>query len=389
MIKKLLLRLFGVVMILIFLAVGCFLVIRHLMQESVISSANEMIHHGGISEIREVTLGGMDQYIAIEGESLDQPICLFLHGGPGLAVPYGISSRNYKETISSHCTVVYWDQRGAGKTYSQNPVVDTLSYHQLEEDAKELISYLIETFEKDKIYLIGYTWGSVLGLRLASKIPDQLYAYVGLSQVLNPSLSEKELYHWLIEDFTTEGKNQTALALKQLGEPPYQTESSYVTFQNIINQSNAYVKWTEGLPNVDVFSWIMQVLSSPNLTLKEAYDTLIQASNETLNQSEYWKELQHVNLLEEINEIKIPVYFANGVSDYICSTSLLQTWLNDLQAPKKELLILEESAHYFSTNDENRLYEWMKDMIAIRFPQNEAIEPEEESIETIISNLLE
>ena len=77
------------------------------------------------------------------------------------------------------------------------------------------------------------------------------------------------------------------------------------------------------------------------------------------------------------------------MSDYICSTSLLQTWLNDLQAPEKELLILEESAHYFSTNDENRLYEWMKDMIAIRFPQNEAIEPEEESIETIISNLLE
>lgn len=363
MIKKIVVRLLGIMIIIAFLVLGCLFVWRHLLQQSILSSAQEMVDQGGISEVQEVTLGGMKQYISIEGKRLDQPVCLFLHGGPGLAVPYGISGRNYQETLSSHCTVVYWDQRGSGKTYSETEEIESLNYAQLETDAVELIDYLRDTFKQDKIYLIGYTWGSVLGLRLAEKIPNQLHAYIGLSQVLSPSLSEKELYHWLIEEFRMEGETELAFALKQIGEPPYQSASVYEKFQKLMNQSNAYAKWTDGLPNVNVLSWILQVFSSPDLTLSEVYDTLIQASHEMLNKSEYWEELQHVNLLEEVNEVNIPVYFASGVNDYICSTELLKTWLEKLQAPQKEFLLLEESAHYFSTNDEKEIYEWLKEVI--------------------------
>ena len=77
---------------------------------------------------------------------MDNPVCLFLHGGPGLSLPYGISSRHQLETISSHCTVVYWDQRGAGKTYSTNPSDVSFTYEQVEADAKELITYLRREF---------------------------------------------------------------------------------------------------------------------------------------------------------------------------------------------------------------------------------------------------
>ena len=88
--------------LMIFLISGGFFVMRQLFRQSILSSANELNHTGGISEVREVLLGDMLQYIAIEGENMDNPVCLFLHGGPGLSLPYGISSRHQLETISSN-----------------------------------------------------------------------------------------------------------------------------------------------------------------------------------------------------------------------------------------------------------------------------------------------
>lgn len=372
----------------LFFISGGFFVMRQLFGQSILSSANELNRTSGISEVREVILGDIKQYIAIEGENVDNPICLFLHGGPGLSLPYGISSRHQMETINSHCTVVYWDQRGAGKTYSTNPSEVSFSYEQVEADAKALISYLRSEFEVDKLYLIGYSWGSVLGMRLVHAIPDQLYAYFGLSQVVYPLQSEQDLYEWLLNEFKSIGQTQSVLALKQLGPPPYEQLSAQETFQQILNESNAYVKWREGVPNVNVLNWIGQVLTCPDLTLKEAYDTLVRASQQTLKQSHYWSELQVVNLFEEIKEVKIPVYFATGIEDYICSVSLLQSWVEQLQAPKKEVLILDDSAHYFSSEDEERVYQWIKELIENKFPQTEE-ELEETTVEDILLNLLQ
>ncbi|MDD5984896.1 MAG: alpha/beta hydrolase, partial [Turicibacter sp.] len=200
--------------------------------------------------------------------------------------------------------------------------------------------------------------------------------------------SEQALYDWLLGEFESTGHHQLVLSLKQLGQPPYEQASSQERFQQILNQSNAYVKWREGLPNVNVLNWIRQVLACPDLTLKEAYDTLIGASHQTLKQSQYWSQLQAVNLLEEIKEVKIPIYFATGVDDYICSVSLLQSWVEQLQAPKKEVLILDNSAHYFSNEDESIIYQWMKDLIAKKFPQAEEA-PDETTVGDIFSNLLQ
>ena len=246
---KMVLHLLTSIGLLSLVLIGGFFVMRQLSFQSTLSLAEAVNQQGGISEMREVSLGGISQYIAIEGENRDNPVCLFLHGGPGLSLPYGVSSRHQVETVSSHCNVVYWDQRGAGKTYSQNKEAVDFTYAQLESDAKELIAYLREEFDQEKIYLIGYSWGSVLGLRLAAKIPEQLAGYFGLSQVVSSRDSERLLYDWLLDEFETTGRHQLVTQLKKLGLPPYQKESSQQAFQEVMTQSNAYVKWNEGLPN--------------------------------------------------------------------------------------------------------------------------------------------
>ncbi len=158
---KTVLHLLASVSLMFLIIIGGLFVMRQLSFQSTLAQADQLNKQGGISEMREVSLGGISQYIAIEGENRDNPVCLFLHGGPGLSLPYGISGRHQIETISSHCNVVYWDQRGAGKTFSDQKGDSDFTYEQLESDAKELIAYLREEFEQDKIYLVGYSWGSV------------------------------------------------------------------------------------------------------------------------------------------------------------------------------------------------------------------------------------
>ncbi len=269
-----------------------------------------------------------------------------------------------------------------------NSLDDSITFEQVVEDAKQLISYLIEAFDQDKIYLIGYSWGSVLGMELVSEIPEQLHAYFGLSQVVNPSQSQRQLYDWLIEEFTSVGNNQAALVLKQLGAPPYNKESSKATFQQLLTRSDAYVKWNEGLPNVNILSWMIQVFSCPDLTWKEAYDTLIKASSVTL-ESDYWQQIQRVDLTQQISGVNIPVYFAMSREDYICSLDLLQHWVEGLNAPKKEILILEDSAHYFSRTDEEEIYDWMKQLIVNKISPDQETEKDKVTVESILSNLLQ
>jgi len=108
---KMVLHLLTSIGLLSLVLIGGFFVMRQLSFQSTLSLAEAVNQQGGISEMREVSLGGISQYIAIEGENRDNPVCLFLHGGPGLSLPYGVSSRHQVETVSSHCNVVYWDQR--------------------------------------------------------------------------------------------------------------------------------------------------------------------------------------------------------------------------------------------------------------------------------------
>lgn len=384
---KTVLHLLASVSLMFLIIIGGLFVMRQLSFQSTLAQADQLNKQGGISEMREVSLGGISQYIAIEGENRDNPVCLFLHGGPGLSLPYGISGRHQIETISSHCNVVYWDQRGAGKTFSDQKGDSDFTYEQLESDAKELIAYLREEFEQDKIYLVGYSWGSVLGLRLAKALPDQLAGYFGLSQVVNPKASERLLYEWLLEEFETTGHHHFITQLRQLGLPPYEKRSSQQAFQELLTQSNAYVKWNEGLPNVNVLQWFYQVFACPDLSIGEAYDTLFQASDKMLNQGNYWKQLQEVNLIEEIKQVQIPLYFVTGADDYICPVSLVEEFMNQVSSSEKELLVLEHSAHYFSVEDETKMYDWMKEKI--KGAHTNETSDEEQTVGDVISNLLQ
>jgi proline iminopeptidase len=130
-----------------------------------------------------VELGGEKQYVEMTGSSDQLPVLLFLHGGPGW--PQTPHLRYFNADLTDEMILVSWDQAGCGQSYKHNPNPKNLSPESLVNDAHELTQYLKKKFNKEKIFLLGFSYGSVIGMKLAEKYPDDYYTYIGVSQVIS------------------------------------------------------------------------------------------------------------------------------------------------------------------------------------------------------------
>jgi pimeloyl-ACP methyl ester carboxylesterase len=149
---------------------------------------------GSIAEIEKVILGGQEQYIIIRGVDAAKPIMLFLHGGPGS--PEVAFIKHFNPDIEKDFVMVYWEQRGAGKSYSKDIPPESMNMDQMISDTRELSEYLVNRFNREKIFLMGHSWGSLLGTLTAHKYPELYYAYFGIGQVGDQFKGEQISLRW-------------------------------------------------------------------------------------------------------------------------------------------------------------------------------------------------
>ena len=133
-----------------------------------------------VSKLEKLTLGGIEQWITVRGKQKELPILLYLHDGPGS--PQTGAQRKYNAILEDYFLVVNWDQRGAGKSYTPHIPADTMNFEQLLSDAYELVLYLKDTYQKEKIFLMGHSFGAALGLLFAHRYPELIQAYIGINQ---------------------------------------------------------------------------------------------------------------------------------------------------------------------------------------------------------------
>src|ERR1700743_1204362 len=168
----------------------------------------------GIEETRAVRIGGIDQWISVRGKDRRNPILLFIHGGPASTeMPV---SWLYQSGWEDYFTVVQWDQRGAGKTYVANDaalVEPTIAKERMVADGEELVAWLRANYGKRKIFVLGHSWGSIIGLELARKHPDWLHAYIGMGQMIYGRDNERLGYEWALDAARAD---HNAEAVKQL-----------------------------------------------------------------------------------------------------------------------------------------------------------------------------
>ncbi|RMG74466.1 MAG: alpha/beta hydrolase [Bacteroidetes bacterium] len=161
-----------------------------------------------VSETYFLPLGGEPQYIEVHQTQANHPVLLLIHGGP--AWPQTPQARAFNLDLAQRYTLVLWDQRGAGRSFLENPRPENITLAQIVADGHELVQHLKEKFDQDEIILAGYSWGSIVGLRLAEAYPEDVRAYIGIAQIIDAKERRKISQSWLREQ--VESTDTAALA---------------------------------------------------------------------------------------------------------------------------------------------------------------------------------
>lgn len=298
-----------------------------------------------LAELKKIEIGNSMQWILIRSENIDNPVILFVHGGPGTSQL--TQMRNNTSSIEKYFTIVNWDQRGAGKSYAAIHDISRMNVNQFVSDIIELSEYLIKRFNKRKIILAGHSWGSAIGMLAAARRPELYSAYIGIGQVSNMAESERISYEWTLEQAREKKDSAAVKKLEEIGEPPYSGawQKKFMTQRRLLGKfGGEYYGSKNGAFGV-VFKNLI-VSTEYTLTDRINFFRGIFGSVALL-----FTEFLKTNLFEQVPEVKIPVWFMLGRHDYEVPSTLSAKYFETLKAPEKHLCWFENSSHLPNTEE--------------------------------------
>jgi pimeloyl-ACP methyl ester carboxylesterase len=297
---------------------------------------NGEILEGSISEKIFLQIGGVKQGLFIQSKDSTNPVLLYLHGG----IPDYFLTKKYPTGLEDIFTVVWWDQRWAGISYNANTKNEPITLQQLISDTKEVTNYLRKRFGKDKIYLMGRSGGSFIGMHMAAQEPELYHAYIGVGQMSNHFKSEKMAYEYMLNEYRTAGNMKMVRKLE--GSPVTDT----IPFGYLKLRDEAM--HTIGVGTTRDMSSIVTGIFLPSLTCRDF------TFNEKINLwrakaqagvHPLWDTILVTDLAKLVPELKIPVYFLHGIYDYTVSYNLAKDYFDKLKAPVKGFYTFGNSAH--------------------------------------------
>jgi pimeloyl-ACP methyl ester carboxylesterase len=272
----------------------------------------------GINEGKYVTIGGIEQWVEIRGQNLENPVLLFVHGGAGAPSRAALPSLLSWE---KNFTVVYWDQRGAGRTFAKTgkDIAPTLSIDRMTQDGLEVAAYLRTRLHKDKIIVLGHSWGSILGIHMIKKRSDLFAAYIGTGQVGNMREGLKARRLYLLERARAAGDTEAVQKLESIAQP----DQRRGYFQAINSLGG---KYDDERPK-------MRRIYSPDFTLADVYYLYagMAFSRRVLSQA-----IGAADLPTYATQFDVPVFFFEGENDYVTPASSAKEYFDAIKAPHKE-----------------------------------------------------
>jgi pimeloyl-ACP methyl ester carboxylesterase len=285
-----------------------------------------------IAALERVTLGGAEQTLLLRGHDATKPVLLYVHGGPGFAqLPI---ARGYSEELERHFVVVHWDQRGAGASCAGTDFA-TVTRERIVADAIELSEKLAQRFG-GPVFLLGHSWGSVVGALAAQQRPDLFQAYVGLGQVVNGRRNEELSYQWVLEEARRRGDAEALAALAAI-RPPYPSPRELGVQRRWLAAYGGSIHATdrarEALPAA-LFG------REYTLATRLRFWPCFQRSLERL-----WAGLDGFDAISQVPRLELPVFLFTGRHDWNTPWPLVEEWAAALEAPHVELVWLEAAGH--------------------------------------------
>jgi pimeloyl-ACP methyl ester carboxylesterase len=291
---------------------------------------------GSIAALERVRIGGSDQTVLLRGHDASAPVLLLLHGGPGgslMPLAHVFSSQ-----LEEHFVVVNWDQRGAGKSYSPQIPRSSMTTEQFVQDCLELSEYLRRRFEQDRIFIVGHSWGTELGVLAVQRRPDLFRAYAAAGQVVNKARAERISLQFAIDGALRANDRATLERLQKLDPPGYGGRVKDLLFQR---KCVARYGGTFHDRAVDK-AMFRKYFESPEYSWR---DLLSLKKGSDFSLGAMWSQRLEVDLLEAAPSLALPVFFLHGRCDRVTPTELVQTYYDRLDAPRKELIWFERSGH--------------------------------------------
>ncbi len=340
-VRRVLLGLAALVVLAIVAAVAFRAHVQHrLGREARITTAN------GIDEAKYIDVNGAQEWITIRGQNRNNPVILFLHGGPDEANSPFV---NFYLPFEKSYVFVQWDQPGAGMTYIKaGDHQPKLTLDSTAKDGIAVAEYLRSELHQPKIILIGQDWGGLIGLRMIEKRPDLFTAFVGTAQIVGMAAGQRVQYQYALGHATASNDQKMLATLKQVGPPPWGLDA-YDQFQNCCRNPL--------LPAEDVAAMNRMkgmLVFSPRLTISQAYGWYkgLRSGEEELHPF----EMAMTDLRETDTKFSAPVFFIQGADDIVTPTSLVADYVAHIQAPMKRLDVAPNAGFFVMwTNPEEFL----------------------------------
>lgn len=285
-----------------------------------------------IAEVKKIMIGGVNQYLMIRGNSINNPVILFIHGGPGQSEIGYI--RECQRELEEKFIVVRWDQRGSGLS-SKGISKESLNLNTFILDVNEITDYLIKRFNQSKIFISGHSWGTIIATNVVKNTPEKYLAYIGVGQVVDAKEGEKISYDYTMSEAKKQNNVKVIKKLEKIGPPPYKPEDFLMRAQCLSMLGCVF----KTKPKINMGKTLMSS-SEYNLSTKLGYIRNALTCSKILA-----SEMLQVKFLEDIKELEVPIYFIMGKYDYHTPTVVVEKFYNQLQAPKKDFILFENSAH--------------------------------------------
>jgi proline iminopeptidase len=291
---------------------------------------------GSVAELTRIDVNGHDLGLMIRGHSVSNPVLLFLAGGPG-GSELGAMRRHLPE-LEEHFTVVTWDQRGNGTSYSQLDPTDTITLQGSIDDTIAVTQYLRERFEVDQIYLLGQSWGTTLGVLAAQERPELYRAFIGTGQMVSQLATDRIFYDDTLAWAEATGRDGLAADLRDIGPPPYDDMLDYETA--LSHEQNVYPYDRRG--NSEGQGQMSENLLVSEYTLLDQLHVL-PAFMDTFGT--LYPQLQDIDFRETATEFDVPMFFVQGAHEADGRALVFEDWYRMVDAPIVDRVEFDTSGH--------------------------------------------
>ena len=299
---------------------------------------NEKPLAGSISEKIFVNINGVQQGMIIKSKDIRNPVLLYVHGG----MPDYFLTQKYPTGLDDYFTVVWWEQRGSGLSYNPDVTQKAITSDQLISDTLEVTNYLRNRFGKEKIYLMGHSGGTFIGIQAAAKAPELYYAYIGVAQMSNQLESERLAYEYMLQRFKENGNTKL---VRKLEAEPVTNKDPIPDAYYLLRDGSMH---SLGIGTTHDMRSVISGIFLPSLTFREytAREKFnLWRGKSRSGVSSIWNEIITTDLSIHVTDFEIPVYILAGRYDYTVNYDLQRDYFMKINAPKKGFYTFENSAH--------------------------------------------